>query len=485
MRKKRAILLLIIVTAVLAGLQFSHTRLQQDDYFHIRASSLLIEQGVQREFPWLKHTVLAKQYHDMYFLFHVLLIPFSLINPLIMAKVASILFAAVSTFVFFWFLERYQIEHSFLWTILFIFGSSSFLTRMLALRPIALASCFYILTLFILFERKHVWLSLVAYLFVLFYGAFPVFLMIVLLYSVCHSIYQRKIEWKPFFYSFGGVAAGFVVNPYFPNSLRVLSIQIISLGMQSQNMQMNLEWMPLSTWAFLLSTTGICAMLIIAGAAAIRGEHRSNFRQTLLFIIMIAFLLAYAKYARGVDQFVPFAVIFCSFYLSNYLKLTQRPGIKNEKNAQRWIRSAFIAVTVAAALLNITLVWHTLRSRGFMDNAGCARWLRDNTPAGSEVFLTNYGSFPELFFYNQHNVYSVGFDPIFMQKYDKQLYRHYVSALKLESDPYPVIKDMFNAPYIHVENIPQSKDFYTYLKNAPNLYALVYIDDFSAVFEVK
>ena len=476
---------MIIVTAVLAGLQFSHTRLQQDDYFHIRASSLLIEQGVQREFPWLKHTVLEKQYHDMYFLFHVLLIPFSLINPLVMAKVASILFAAVSAFVFFWFLERYQIEHSFLWTIIFIFGSSSFLTRMLALRPIALSSYFYVLALFILFERKHVWLSLIGYLFVLSYGAFPVFILIVLLYSMCFSIFQRKIEWKPLIFSFGGVAAGFMVNPYFPNSLRVLSIQIVSLGLQSQNMQMNLEWMPLSTWAFLLSTTGIYAMLIIVAAAALRGEQTSNFRQTLLFVIMIVFLLVYAKYARGVDQFVPFAVLFSSFYLSNYLKLAQRLRIKNEKNAQRWIKSAFIVVTVAASLVNISLVWHTFRSREFMDNSGCARWLYDNTPAGSEVFLTNYGSFPELFFYNQHNVYTVGFDPIFMQKYDKQLYLHYVSALKLASDPYPIIKDMFNAPYIHVENIPQSKDFYTYLKNAPNLYALVYIDDFSAVFEVK
>ena len=72
-----------------------------------------------------------------------------------------------------------------------------------------------------------------------------------------------------------------------------------------------------------------------------------------------------------------------------------------------------------------------------------------------------------------------------MQQYDKQLYQNYVSALKLASDPYPIIKDMFNAPYIHVENIPQSKDFYTYLKNSPNLYALVYIDDFAAIFKVK
>jgi hypothetical protein len=133
------ILFLVVTLSVLSYLQFSYTKLQQDDYFHIRYAQMMRQNGPYRQFPWLRYTILNEKFYDKHFLYHVLLIPFSFGDLIFSGKVASIIFATSLGYLFFWFLRRYHIRYPLFWSLLFIFGSRSFLTRLLAIRPIVFA----------------------------------------------------------------------------------------------------------------------------------------------------------------------------------------------------------------------------------------------------------------------------------------------------------------------------------------------------------
>ena len=120
-----------------------------------------------------------------------------------------------------------------------------------------------------------------------------------------------------------------------------------------------------------------------------------------------------------------------------------------------------------------------------MHNEGSALWLRENTPAGSEFFLTDYQTFSELFFYNQHNVYTLGINPVFMRDHDPALYALYREVLDVENDVQRVLKEDFGAQYIHVRNVPEDRGLYSYLQDNPRQFKMVYGDDFATVYEIR
>ncbi len=474
MQLKKYILLILITVALLSPLRFSHKRLQQDDYYHIRSAQMMREHGIYRQFPWAKHTVLNEHYYDLHFLYHVLLIPFTFGNLIITGKIASIIIAATSAVLFYWFLRKNNISYAFFWTLMLLFSSSQMLTRMLAIRPISLSIIFFIVGTYLLFNKKYHWLLLLGYLFVLAYNGFPILLVIVVVYTLCYLFYYKKLELKPLLYCIAGMVMGLIINPYVPNNFRVLFVQLVRGPLTRATLELNLEWLPLSSWALFLSTWGTLIALFAVFFLSLKYKQKQSFNTIFLFIQSVVFLISYLKYSRGVDQFVPYAVLFCAFSFSG---LRIKPA-----RVISIVISCFLIVNIG---VNMYIVRNIFKTSDRLDNSGSAEWLKANTQEGSEVFIANYGAFPQLFFYNTHNVYTLGLDPIFMREHDRRLYHLYQDAIWLRKDPYPIIKGEFNARYIHVENVDRSRGFYNYLNTNPGLYRKVYQDDFSAVFELS
>ena len=351
-------------------------------------------------------------------------------------------------------------------------GSHLFLTRLLALRPIALAMIFCLVCLFLLLEEKGLWLGVMSFVFVLSYSGFPILVIIVFVYALVSSIYYRRIEWKPPVFCLAGICAGLVINPYFPTDLRVLYVQIVKMGLAGVGLEPNLEWMPLGSWQFLLQSWGIFTVLCVIVLLLLLKKKNIGFKTLLFFVLSGVFFLLFTKYSRGVDYFILCAVLFCGFAFSALEMKRLKRGI---------IFWAFIAVLMGTDFYILERHFDGVER---IDNSGSARWLLENTPAGSEVFIANYGAFPQLFFYNTHNVYTMGHDPLFMYEYDKALYESYLDALWLRKDPYPIIKNTFGSRWVHVENISKNRNFYRYMLGNPGLFKRVYQDDHGAVFEV-
>ena len=56
---------------------------------------------------------------------------------------------------------------------------------------------------------------------------------------------------------------------------------------------------------------------------------------------------------------------------------------------------------------------------------GASAWLAGHTPDGSLVFNTDWVEFPELFYYDQRNVYATGLDPRYLFDAEPDLWKVY------------------------------------------------------------
>jgi hypothetical protein len=122
------------------------------------------------------------------------------------------------------------------------------------------------------------------------------------------------------------------------------------------------------------------------------------------------------------------------------------------------------------------------RSAPSVTYAAASGWLRERTPPGSLIFQTDWDDFPRLFFYNTANVYTIGLDPTYMERYDAGLYTDWVKITKGEVEqPSALIGTRFGAAYI-LSDLRHS----SFLKQAardPKLRE-VYRDEFAVIFEL-
>jgi hypothetical protein len=114
--------------------------------------------------------------------------------------------------------------------------------------------------------------------------------------------------------------------------------------------------------------------------------------------------------------------------------------------------------------------------------AAAGEWLRENTPPESIVFNPHWDDFPELFYWNTHNRYIGGMDPIFQYAYSPTLYwkAHHlangdsaaftcgrpVCAGAKQEDTHTVLHRDFQSSYILL-NRQRDAGLLTYVKSDP------------------
>ncbi|WP_160316932.1 hypothetical protein, partial [Ardenticatena maritima] len=111
-----------------------------------------------------------------------------------------------------------------------------------------------------------------------------------------------------------------------------------------------------------------------------------------------------------------------------------------------------------------------------------ATWLAKNTPPQSRVFQTDWDDFPRLFFYNHHNTYLVGLDPVFLERANPGLYKVWVDITEGRNEtPGLVIRTFFGAEYVFTDH--RHAAFLRVAADDPYLKE-VYRDDFAVIFAV-
>lgn len=463
----------------MASVQFSTPDMPDNDgYYHIRLAEIMREEGLKPTFDWLPLSILnEKEYYDHHFLFHVALIPFTFGDLRIGAKWAAVIFASLA-FLSVWFLfHRQKISYAWLWAMALLGISDAFLYRMSITRAQSLSLAVLALAFLWLLEGKNKHLAVLAFIYVWMYDAFPLMLALGVLHFLATAMIERRLEFRPLLFIGGGILAGLVINPYFPQNIIFSYNHMLPKLADATSVRVGNEWFPYETKQLLENSLPTLIAFASGIFALGLSDKKMDVRTAFALLASLLFGLMLFQARRFVEYFPPFALIFAAFAWTPLLSL--QSGSPSNRLAPSLLGLAAI----------LSMIVSIPRAREAMGNskpydlyAGASAWLIENTSAGERVFQTDWDDFPRLFFYNTHNTYLVGLDPTYMQLYDPNLYALWVEITKgnVES-PSQIILNQFGSHFVHTD-----LNHGAFLRVAEEDAGLqeVYRDDQAVIFEV-
>ena len=480
---------LALILAVMGWIQFGGPAiLDNDGYYHIRWAATLRENWPHLPaFKNLPLTTLNEQdYVDHHYLFHVLLIPFTLGDLRIGAKLAAIVFSSIGMASLFALLVVWRVRYRWLWLAPLVAGSEHFLYRMSMTRAPALSLVFLGLGTYLILNRKPIWLGILSFIFVWSYSLFPMILGFALVYSIAVYVSHRRFDFWGALASLIGIIAGLVINPYFPKNLALLREHLLMKYSSTYPVAVGVEWDPYDSWA-MVGISAVAFIVFLVGLAAFEYRRRVNDLKPLFFLIISVLLLIMTfKARRFIEYWPPFAVLFAAFTISPRLESVNFAWLARTRD--RVIAAIAAAVVTAAAIL--WMGWCVWTSREDVKSEtdpytyrGASEWIAKNVPAGSMIFNTNWDAFPALFYYNPNYAYVSGLDPTYLYNRDRKLWEVYESINSSEEENGArVIKERFGADYVVTGN--GDSDFLTNARDDEN-FEVVFEDHEAVVLRVR
>ncbi len=480
---------LALILAVMGWIEFGGPAiLDNDGYYHIRWAAMLRENWPHLPaFKALPLTTLDEQHYvDHHYLFHVLLIPFTFGDLRLGAKLAAVVFSSLGIVSLFALLVAHRVRFRWLWIVPLVASSEPFLYRLSMTRAPALSLALLGVGTYLILKRKHVWVGLLSFVFVWAYSLFPLMLAFALVYSLTAYLSERRIDLWSALASFIGIAAGLVINPYFPKNLALLREHLFMKAGGAYAVDVGVEWYPYETWVF-LGTSAAAVVIYFVALLAFDYRDRARDLKPLFFLIVSAMLLLISlKSRRFIEYWPPFAIVFAAFTISPRLERVSFTWLARTRDRALAAIAAAV-VTIAAILWMGGAIWQAREDVKSEDDPfayqGASEWIAAHTPPGSMIFNTDWDKFPMLFHYNPNNTYIVGLDPTYMYDRDPELWKVYADiTLGNEDNPAPLIRDRFGSEYVVTENA--QSDFMQVCDDSGD-FEKVYEDKFAAVLRVR
>lgn len=473
--------------ALFAIIQFATPGLAGNDgYYHIKMAQLIRQQGITPQFIWLPMSILSPEaYYDHHFLYHLYLALFVPRNSLaitpdmliLRAKLASVLMPALAFTVIWWVLRKQGVRWAWIWALGLFAASDAFLYRMSMPRAQAASLLFLAIGVYLLLERRYRLLLPLGFLYVWLYNAFPLLLIVALVYAMAVLMLERRVEWRPIATVAAGIGLGLLINPYFPHNVDFIISHILpKIGATGSHV--GNEWGAYETWT-LVENSGGALLLFLTGVFALGWRGRRFDLATLFALgLVVVFGAMVFKSRRFIEYFPAFALLFAAFSVSPLID-------EMETRWPRWIVAVGLVLLLSFPLArNVVRGREALaRARPIEQYADAATWLAENAPPGSLVFQTDWDDFPRLFFYNTAQVYTIGLDATYMELYSTDLYDEWVSITRGRVEkPGAVIASRFGASYVFSDL--KHGDFIDKARADANL-SEVYRDDYAVIFEVN
>jgi hypothetical protein len=307
---------------------------------------------------------------------------------------------------------------------------------------------------------------------------------------------ERRFEWRPLAWVAVGVVAGTIINPYFPDNVRLLYEHVAMKATQGGfKTAVGNEWYPYESWDFLRN----CAVAFVAMAAGYIAfnprEHERSARPLFFLVFSTVLLVANARWRRFAEYWPPFAVLFAAFSVDAALAAAgegarEKLGRLRERSREGSWR--FAAAAVAAVALCVPVgVYVVAETEEIADSAAHAdyragaEWMRQNVPAGEVIFNTDWDDFPKLFFYDPAHAYVSGLDPTYLYDRDAALSKLYDDiTLGREKDPGPAIRQRFGARYVFTDNEEVHDQFYVNARDS-GWFDRAYSDDTCTILRIR
>jgi hypothetical protein len=473
----------LVVLALYAVVQWSPTFKDPDSFYHLGIAERIARGEIVTEFPWLPFTTLADAYADHHFLYHVVLAPFvAIMDPFAGAKVATALLAAIAILVFMRVLERHSVRYAWVYALV-LAPSASFMFRINLTKASAMALILFLLAILFASERRRWPLVLVAFLHVWTHGSWPA-LLAVGLFAYAGDLIERRTDghsWRsafrtadrmPFAFLCAGLAAGLVINPYFPANIAFYWEQIVQIALIGHGAAVaaGTEWYGYSfpdlfaesSGAFLLLASSLVILMVGALRDGVIGrgtlpKGRAAFLVTT-FLLASAFFALTLRSRRHIEYFVPFFILFDAALLDAILRRTDLARLLSSIDDALGARRAgaalviIVAGTLAMLCMRSAITVTQLNHDGIRwdEYAKAGEWLAANTDDMEVVVHAKWDAFPMLWYHDPSNRYIAGLDPMFLYRADVTRYERWVELIKGERDIVPAL-DMFDSRFLLIE----------------------------------
>ena len=523
----------IAIVMVLSFLQFRTDAIccgDWDGYYHIRWSSLLWENFSQGKwlptFEWLPLTVLNPgDYNDHHFLFHLLQIPFLwFFEPVMAAKVAAVTFASLAVFSVYWLLYRYNVDYLLVWLAAILTCANMFYYRMSMAKAPPLTIIITVVGIYLLFERKYVWLLPLMFAFVWTYSLFPLLWIAAIIWTIIIGWNERRFEWRPIAYTTAGMILGNVINPYFPDNLILFwehAYTKIKIGSDFA-VAVGGEWYPYTGMELLTHFPVSMIAMLIGYILFMPKNGKLPEKATFLLMFVSILLAAQFRSKRFAEYFPPFAVLFAAFSLQAFripqtLQLPEdfkrdiQPYLDADKRSDKQDRYHSAKLSAVTALGVILTLWFVFNIKGFhwfgIDQEGLAETIggndsderyrrtmawatgvdstgKENIPAGERIFNCNWDDFPKLFFLDTKHTYVYGLDPNYLFSENPDLYKLLLDITNGKvDDAAPVIREKFGARYIFAD-AKENEDMFAKLLES-GWVEMAYEDDEARILKIR
>ncbi len=410
MMKRETITLAVILIGVflfLASIQFSTPlAFDQDAYYHYTIAEFMRTRAlVLHNFDYLTGNFPPGEFVDLQFLYHFILIPFTLLPTELGMKISQVFFASLSIALLYILLVQLKVKHAALWSLIALCSSYGFLIRIQFSKGVSLFICVSILFLMTLLNRKYILSGILGFLCAWLYPAFPLLGIYAVIGSITLTIHKR-IDIKMVAYPMAGMIAGFFLYPYSPHSYGTWYIQTFGNFLFPTVVQ-GLEWHALTPLAFILQTGVLLIALIIGVVYAGKNiiHQPKKHRREIFFLVISIMYLGLSFMSKRFIEYLPFVIIpFAALTLSQV----------HQQKAK-----LIVAVLGIAALVTITISYPRLTTiiKDYPYSPyryeGCMNALKAASPEGSIVYHDEWFLFPYFLHLNTHNRYVYGLDPTF------------------------------------------------------------------------
>lgn len=519
---------LFAIVLIMVLLQFSTSAIccgDWDGYYHIRWSSLLWESFKSGnwlpDFTWLPLTVLSSQdYADHHFFFHLLQIPFLwFFEPVMAAKLAAVFYGSLAVFSVYWLMFRYKVDYLLLWLAALLGCANSFFFRINMAKAPPLTIILTIAGIYLLFERKYVWLLPLMFFFVWTYSLFPMLLIAAIIWTIIIAWNERRFEWKPLAYTGGGMILGNIINPYFPTNLWLFWEHFITkFKVGDFAVAVGNEWYPYNGVELLMNFP-VALLAVLIGYILFAPRDGKLPEKSSFFLMFVTILLvSQFRSKRFAEYFPPFAILFAAFSFQTFripyllqlpedFKLDIEPYLdKGKKTEKQKLYALFKQISVG--LLGVILVawivynlagidltrWVDFKQTGLISNIRSNEpnekykkamdWANANIPEGEIIYNCNWDNFPKMFFYDTKHRYVWGLDPNYLYSKNPDLYKLMgeINGGKVE-DPAPVIREKFGSRFIFT----QAKDNVDFVANClqSGWCETVYSDEDAIILKIR
>lgn len=452
-----------------------------DGYFHIRYSKMIWEGGLPETFNHLVYTIYSNNYANDHMLFHIIQIPFTFGNLITGAKFYGAALATLSILLFFHILKHHKIQYAFAWTILLLVSSAPFLVRICMARAPGISLCILLLATHLVLLNKDQWLLPISFLYVWFYGGFP--LVVGLAFSVfLASLLEQKERPRAIFYCGAGVILGLVLHPYFPNNVVFLFKSYTQIEFADVVSAGNEDYPYASSTVVRNALLPWAMMLITAGVYFVKHSTLS-YSARILFIYSTLLLCAYMNVRRFVEYWPAFALLFSAFAINPFIVKFSEAKYWHTLVGKFAIGLTALTFTVSGYDTLNHIVDYRKSDKRPEAYQGAAEYIQANSHEGDIVFTGDWDDFPMLFHFNTHNRYIVGLDPHYMYYFDPKLYDLWLNIIEGdEPDPVTKIQEKFKAKFVFASK--SDDNFLDNLQDDKRLQEPVFENKYSVVYKL-